>query len=44
MALPQGERVSPIPVDPRVHLISSADRPVARDEDIDAGRRTLQQP
>jgi len=44
MALTQGEHVRPILVDPCVYLISSADGPVARDEDIDVVRHALEQP
>ena len=40
----QGVHVRPILVDPRADLISSADGPVAGDEDIDVVRRVLQQP
>jgi hypothetical protein len=37
----QGVHVGPILVDPCVYLISSADRPVAGDEDIDVARHVL---
>jgi hypothetical protein len=40
----QGMHVRAILVDPCVYLISSADGPVAGDEDIDVVRRALQQP
>jgi len=40
----QSMHVRPILVDPGVYLISSADGPVAGDEDIDAVRRALEQP
>src|SRR5215207_3086234 len=36
--------IRPILVDPCVYLISSADGPVTRDEDIDVVRRALEQP
>ena len=36
--------VGPILVDPCVYLISSADGPVAGDEDIDVARDALEQP
>src|SRR6266536_5278007 len=40
----QGVHVRPILVDPCVYLISSADGPVAGDEDIDVARHALEQP
>jgi len=40
----QGVHVRPILVDPCVCLISSADGPVAGDEDIDVARHALEQP
>ena len=40
----QGAHVRPILVDPCVYLISSADGPVAGDEDIDVARHALEQP
>ena len=40
----QGVYVRPVLVDPCVYLISSADGPVARDEDIDVARHALEQP
>jgi hypothetical protein len=40
----QGIHVRAILVDPCAHLISSADGPVAGDEDIDVARRALEQP
>jgi hypothetical protein len=40
----QGMHIRPILVDPCVYLISSADGPVTRDEDIDVVRRALEQP
>ena len=43
-AIPQCLYVCTILVDPRFDLISSADRPVARDEHIDLARHALQQP
>jgi pimeloyl-ACP methyl ester carboxylesterase len=44
VAVAQGVHVRPILVDPCVYLISAADGPVARDEDIDVVRHALQQP
>ena len=44
MGVTQAMHVRPILVDPRLHLISSADGPVTRDEDIDVVRHTLQPP
>src|SRR2546430_5682458 len=43
-ALTQGEHVRPILVDPCGYLVSSADGPVAGDEDIDIARHALEQP
>jgi len=40
----QGLHVRPILVDPCLYLISSAGRPVARDDDIDVARHALEQP
>ena len=40
----QGVHVRPILVDPWVYLISSADGPVAGDQDIDVIRHALEQP
>ena len=40
----QGMHVRPILFDPCAYLISSADRPVTRDEDIDVAGRALEQP
>ncbi len=40
----QGVHVRPVLVDPRAYLVSSADGPVTRDEDIDAASRALEQP
>ena len=40
----QGMHVRPILVDPGVYLISSADGPMAGDEDIDVARRDLEPP
>ena len=40
----QGMHVRPILVDPGVYLISSADGPMAGDEDIDVVRHALEQP
>jgi hypothetical protein len=40
----QGVHVRPILVDPCVYLISSADGPVAGNEDIDVAPRALEQP
>ena len=40
----QGVHVRPILVDPCAYLISSADGPVAGDEDIDVARHALEQP
>ena len=44
MGVTQGVHVRPILVDPCVYPISSADGPVARDEDIDVVRHALEQP
>ena len=44
MGVTQGVHVRAILVDPCVYLISSADGPVAGDEDIDVVRRALEQP
>jgi hypothetical protein len=44
MGVTQGVHVRPILVDARVYLISSADGPVAGDEDIDVARHALEQP
>ena len=44
MSVTQGVHVRPVLVDPYVYLISSADGPVAGDEDIDVARRALEQP
>src|SRR5260370_35327597 len=44
MGVTQGVHVRPILVDPCVYLISSADGPVAGDEDIDVARHALEQP
>ncbi len=44
MGVTQGVHVRPILVDPCVYLISSADGPVAGDENIDVARRALDQP
>ena len=43
-AVTQGLHVRPILVDPCAYLISSADGPVAGDEDIDVARHALEQP
>jgi hypothetical protein len=40
----QGAHVRPILIDPCVYLISSADGPVAGDDDIDVARHALDQP
>ena len=40
----QAVHVRAIPSDPRWHLMSSADGPVTRDEDIDVVGRALEQP
>ena len=42
--LTQGMHVRAVLVDPGADLISSADGPVAGDEDIDVVRRALEQP
>ena len=39
----QGLQIRPVPADPCVDLISSADGPVAGDDDIDVARRALEQ-
>ncbi len=44
MGVTHGVQVRPILVDPCVYLISSADGPVAGDEDIDVARHALEQP
>jgi Pyridoxine 5'-phosphate oxidase C-terminal dimerisation region len=44
MGVTQGVPVRAILVDPCAYLISSADGPVAGDEDIDVARRALEQP
>ena len=44
MGVTQGVHVRPILFDPCVYLISSADGPVTRDEDIDVARHALEQP
>ena len=44
MSVTQGVHVRPILVDPCVYLISSADGPVAGDDDIDVVRHALEQP
>ncbi len=44
VAVTQGVHVRPIQLDPRVHLISSADRPVTWDKDVDVARHALEQP
>jgi len=44
MGVTQGVHVRPILVDPCVYLISSADGPVAGDDDIDVARHALEQP
>ena len=44
MGVTQGAHVRAILVDPCLYLISSADGPVAGDEDIDVARRVLEQP
>jgi len=44
MGVTQGVHVRPILADPCVYLISSADGPVAGDEDIDVARHALEQP
>src|SRR5437762_14019273 len=44
VAVAQGVHVRAIPLDPCVYLISSADGPVTRDEDIDVARHALEQP
>ena len=40
----QGMHVRAVLFDPCAYLISSADGPVTRDEDIDVARRALEQP
>ena len=44
MGVTQGVHVRPILVDPCAYLISSADGPVAGDEDIDVAHHALEQP
>ncbi len=44
MGVTQGLHVRPILVDPCLYLISSADGPVAGDEDIDVAHHALEQP
>jgi len=44
LAVTQGVHVRPILVDPCVHLVGSADGPVARDNDIDVARHALEEP
>ena len=44
MGVTQGVHVRAILVDPCVYLVSSADGPVAGDEDIDVARHALEQP
>src|SRR5262245_1487935 len=43
-AVTQGEHVRPIRLDPCAQLVGSADRTVARDENIDVVRNALEQP
>ena len=44
LGVTQGLHVGPILVDPCLYLISSADGPVAGDEDLDVARHALEQP
>ena len=44
LGVTQGLHIRPILVDPCLHLISSADGPVAGDEDLDVARHGLEQP